>query len=298
MAKSFLKMLFFSLLFVSGRICFAQEIPPLEPISKHYKTLSELSAERDQSRVEMDTVELPWTEYSTMSFMTKMRLMYLSPEDSEKLYTLIHFPANSSDQTLAELNYLLDLQKTRTKEQIARSEVIANIAPSPNINPNDTNYYQNRKQLFFIATSVGTWFNSQNFPATTQLLMNCLADIRLTEFFLKRHFKRSRPYQLEPRLNPLTKNLSPSFPSGQTLWAYADAYVFGDIIPEKRETFLRTADEVRWSREIMGIHFPSDNEASRVVAWYLLKFWYHNPQFVTDVEKAKKEWQAKKDKFE
>lgn len=47
----------------------------------------------------------------------------------------------------------------------------------------------------------------------------------------------------------------------------------------------------------MGIHYPSDNEASRVVGWYLLKYWYHNSQFVADLEKAKIEWKAKKDSY-
>ena len=54
------------------------------------------------------------------------------------------------------------------------------------------------------------------------------------------------------------------------------------------------AEEVRWSRELMGIHYPSDNEASRVIGWHLLDYWYNNPQFVTDMERAKMEWATKK----
>jgi len=37
----------------------------------------------------------------------------------------------------------------------------------------------------------------------------------------------------------------------------------------------------------MGIHYPSDNEASRVIGWYLLKYWHKNTQFKADLEKAK-----------
>jgi acid phosphatase (class A) len=44
----------------------------------------------------------------------------------------------------------------------------------------------------------------------------------------------------------------------------------------------------------MGIHYPSDNEASRVIGWHLLEDWNHNPQFVADLEKAKIEWAGKK----
>lgn len=61
---------------------------------------------------------------------------------------------------------------------------------------------------------------------------------------------------------------------------------------------MQRADEVRWSRELMGIHYPSDNEASRIVGWYLLKYWYINPQFVKDMNKAKEEWKTKKQNFQ
>ena len=127
--------------------------------------------------------------------------------------------------------------------------------------------------------------------------MNCIQDIRATEFRLKRFFKRPRPYHLEPKLQPLARIQSPSFASVHTLWAFTEAYIFSEIIIEKREQFLNAAEEVRWSRELMGIHYPSDNEASRVVGWYLLKYWYNNPQFVADLEKAKIEWKVKKDLF-
>jgi len=155
----------------------------------------------------------------------------------------------------------------------------------------------NDRRGFYIGTAVGPWFTAENFPEITNLLTNCGADIRLTEFFLKRVFKRSRPYHLEQKLKPLTQIGTPAFPSGHTLWAFSDALVLGEIIPEKREEFLKLADEVRWSREILGIHFPSDNEAARVISWHLLKSWYHNPKFVADMEKAKAEWKEKKDKF-
>jgi len=44
----------------------------------------------------------------------------------------------------------------------------------------------------------------------------------------------------------------------------------------------------------MGIHYPSDNEASRVIGWYLLKYWHKNTQFKADLEKAKVEWMNKR----
>jgi acid phosphatase (class A) len=275
---------------------FSQTNHALESVIKHYKTLEALNTKPNSERAWMDTITFPWSEYSPNAITNSLvRTVYLKPEDEAKLPGLIHPPANSSDQTRAELDYLLSLQNSRTQEQIDRAQYIANIGSWFNIlNPTDPDYNENRKQLFYIAENVGDWYNYQNFPATTQLLLNCIQDIRVTEFRLKWVFKRPRPYHLEPKLQPLARIKSPSFASGHTLWSFTEAYIFSEIIPEKRDEFLKRADEVRWSRELLGIHYPSDNEASRIIGWYLIKFWYNNPQFKKDLEKAKDEWRNKK----
>lgn len=278
---------------------FSQWVHPLEPAGGRYKTLAALSPEPNPARARMDLIEYPWVEYSKGALANSlMRTVYLSPEDEARLPLLIRFPANSSDQTRAELDYLLSLQEKRAKEEIARAQYIANIGSFPGIvNPTDPDYAENRRQLFYIATPVADWYNSDNFPETTALLLNCIQDIRATEFRLKRYFKRPRPYHLEPKLQPLARINSPSFASGHTLWAFTQAYIFSEIIPERRGEFLKMAEEVRWSRELMGIHYPSDNEASRVVGWHLFNYWHNNPRFAADMEKAKVEWRARKDSF-
>lgn len=274
----------------------AQSIRPLEPADKHYKSQGALGSLPVDKRADKDTVVFPWSEYGKGALSNSLwRTVYLLSEDEARLSGLIKYPANSSNQTTAELEYLLDLQNKRTTAEIERAEYIANIGSWPNIiNPLDSSYKENREQLFYIPSAViGSWFNDQNFPAITNLLLNCIQDIRVTEFRLKRHFKRPRPYHLEPALKPLTRIGSPSFPSGHSLWAFTQAFLFSEIIPERRAAFMKRAMEVRWSRELMGIHYPSDNEASRVISWYLLKFWYNNPAFVADLKKARIEWATK-----
>jgi acid phosphatase (class A) len=291
--------LVFSVISLTAGQLFAQPVHPQEPVGAHYKTLASLDGSPNATRSNLDTIAFPWAEYSKGALANSlMRTYYLRPEDESKLPGLVKYPANSSDQTRAELDYMLQLQQKRTKAEVERAEYIANIGSWPNIiNPLDGDYAENRKQLFYIAEPVGSWFNDQHFPAITQLLMNCIQDIRVTEFRLKRHFKRPRPYHLEPGLQPLARISSPSFPSGHTLWAFTEALIFSEIIPEKRDQFIARAEEVRWSREVMGIHYPSDNEASRVIAWHLLSCWHNSPQFKADLEKAKIEWTAKKNQF-
>jgi acid phosphatase (class A) len=267
----------------------------LEDISEHYKTLALLSGESNSVRENLDTVHFPWAEYSKGALTNSlMRTYYLSAEQEAKLPALIKYPANSSEETNAELEYLLTLQQKRTGKEIERAKYIGNIGSWPNIiNPEDPDYSINLKELFYIAGDVGSWYNPDNFPATARLLQNCIQDIRVTEFRLKRYFKRPRPYHLEPKLNPIMRISSPSFASGHSLWAFSQAFIFSEIIPEKRNAFLKMAEEVRWSREVLGIHYPSDNEASRIISWHLLDNWYKNPQFAADLENAQLEWKIK-----
>ena len=124
---------------------FNQSIHPLEAASKYYKAYSELSSLPNPGRAWMDTITFPWAEYSQNAITNSLvRTVYLSREDEAKLPGLIKPPANSSDETRAELEYLLSLQNSRTKEQIDRAEYIAKLGSWSNIlNPTDPDYNEN-----------------------------------------------------------------------------------------------------------------------------------------------------------
>jgi len=81
-----------------------------------------------------------------------------------------------------------------------------------------------------------------------------------------------------------------SFASGHTLWAYMQAYLMGALIPEKRNEFLELAYEIGFSREILGVHYPSDEEASRKLAHQLLEQMWEKPAFIFDFYQAQLEW--------
>ena len=137
---------------------YSQNIHPLEASTKYYKTYGTLSSSPNPVRASMNTIKFPWSKYSQGTITNSLvRTVYLSKEDEAKLPGLIKAPANSSDETRAELDYLLSLQDTRTKEQIARAQYIANIGSWFNIlNPGDTDYVENKKELFYIADTIGS----------------------------------------------------------------------------------------------------------------------------------------------
>lgn len=286
-----------TLLYILMPIALAAQkrVQALEPISKHYATLALLNPAPNPAKKELYTIRFPLQEYTSSSLTTEiLRPIYLSSKAEKKLAQILTMPANSSEQTQAELAYLLDLQNRRSAEDIAKSKYLAGIGFSVFIlNPTDSNYTPNLDKLFFIAQPLGKWLNHQNFPRMGKLLQNAMRDIRITEYRLKRIYLRPRPIHLDARIQPLEKVGSPAFPSGHTLFSFTQAYLFSEIIPEHRAVFLEGAEAARRSREILGIHYPSDNEASRVLGWHLLRLWMKNPAFRKDLQAAKQEWQTK-----
>jgi acid phosphatase (class A) len=210
------------------------------------------------------------------------------------------FPANSSDQVRKELDYMLDIQSKRTSDQVTRVEFLGNIGywPSINLIPSHQSYEQNLNDLFFEGRELmGENINAKHFPKVSKLLQGVMQDMRIMEFTIKYKLFRPRPYHLEPKLEPLTKINSPSFASGHTLWAFIQAFTWSEVIPEKQKEFIALAEEIRRSREIMGIHYPSDNEAARQLAYKMIQYYFKNASFIKDYKEAVAEWKAVSPKY-
>jgi acid phosphatase (class A) len=267
----------------------------LAEASDHYKTLQQISSAPNSSRAWMDTISYPPAEYGSSIVYLLVKPHYLSDNQVKGLSESVKFPANSSDQVRKELDYMLDLQATRTPEQVTRVEFLGNIGYWPSINmiPSHQAYEQNLKDLFFEGRELmGENINAKNFPKVSKLLQGVMQDMRVMEFTIKYKLFRPRPYHLESKLQPLAKINSPSFASGHTLWAFIQAFTWSELVPEKQKEFIALAEEIRRSREIMGIHYPSDNEASRQVAYKMMQYYFKNDAFVKDYNEAVGEWKA------
>ncbi|MEM7381098.1 MAG: hypothetical protein AAF361_07855 [Bacteroidota bacterium] len=249
------KTFFLSLLFLHFAST-AQELQPLEPVKGHYKSLQNLSAEPNSQSAELDDISFPSSDYSSGTLIyTMVTPEYLTPQQVDELKLSIKFPANSSDQTRAELDFLLEWQEKRSPEQERRSlNFLAPIGFWPHINlmSNHPRKEENLRHLFYEGRAVfGDDCNPESYPKTAKLLEGVTKDMRIMEFTVKYHLLRARPYHLEPKLKPLARISSPSFASGHTLWAYIHAFTWSELVPSKRKEFLDLAYEVGESREIM-----------------------------------------------
>jgi acid phosphatase (class A) len=272
----------------------------LTEVSDHYQTLQQTSNAPNASRAWMDTINYPPAEYGSSIVYLLVKPYYLSGNQVKSLSEGVKFPANSSDQVRKELDHMLELQTMRTPEQVTRVEFLGNIGYWPSINmvPSHPSYEQNLKDLFFEGRELmDENVNAKNFPKVSKLLQGVMQDMRVMEFTIKYTLFRPRPYHLESRLQPLMKINSPSFASGHTLWAFIQAFTWSEVVPEKQKDFMAIAEEIRRSREIMGIHYPSDNEASRQVAYKMMQYYFKNEAFLKDYNEAVAEWKAISSKY-
>jgi acid phosphatase (class A) len=198
-------------------------------------------------------------------------------------------PANSSVQTRAELDYLLQLQQQRSSEDERASAFYAGVYYRPGIQPEDKDYARFQRNLFHIGRSIGTWFNADSLPLTAKLVANVWEDASYYIWKYKNFFLRIRPYKLDTRLNNLEETNWAAYPSGHATNSYVNAYLFSELIPEFNSFFIKDAYDMAHSREIIGVHYPSDSESGRQLAYQLIQQLLTRENFKKDFEAAKAE---------
>jgi acid phosphatase (class A) len=290
----FKRMLLLSVCFLSvTALSYSQSallIRDASPGKVHYKELSLLDKKPNPNFAWMDTVPYPRKEVGTATMaVTMWRTAYLI-DDVPELLGIEAPPANSSEQTRKELEFLLKLQGSRTDKEISRYKMLAGIYHSPNnFNPLDPDYDRNYSSLFHIGSALGNWYTYKNLPTTAKFLSNVYRDAMYYVFKMKMAFNRARPYHLEPKLAALEKPLHQSYPSGHSSGSFVNAYIMMEIAPELADEFLKAAEEMAISREYLGCHYPSDSEMGRLWARKFVNELFKKEKFRKDFEQAKNE---------
>jgi acid phosphatase (class A) len=313
------KIIFLQLLLFTTQILFSQSTKQAPPAWGHYKKLSAYSAKPKTRMEAFDTLHFILASGETkvehiersggpseekakapeskcdpatcqpgeLIGNGKKRVpFYLSP--AEKFY-IPDFPANSSPQTRAELDYLLQLQVQRSEEDVRASMFYAGVYYRTSLKSGDNDYKKFQRNLFHIGRSIGTWFNADSLPLTAALAANVWKDAEYLIWKYKNYFIRIRPYKLEPALQNLEETNWAAYPSGHATNSYVNAYLYSELLPEFSSFFIKDAYDMAHSREIIGVHYPSDSESGRVLAWQLIKRLLANEKFRKDFVAAKEE---------
>ena len=281
------------LLIASSTLTVAQnpKTRELSPVKGYYKSLQSLSPKPKSPKEEIDKEKFPF-DASSAEKRLSLKPYYLQGVTLDD-FKIPDPPANSSDQTRGELNYLLQLQQARTKLDVESSMYMAGIYYSVKTKPGDTLYNQYRQNLFHIGRSLGNWFNPTDLPLTADLMAHVWQDASYFIWAAKYKYLRVRPYVLDKDIQNLEETNWAAYPSGHAANSYVNAYIFQELAPEFSEVFIKDAYDMAHSREIIGVHYPSDSESSRVLARQLVNKLLQNEKFLKDFELARKEWGEK-----
>lgn len=258
------------------------------PARGHYKQLETFSSKPKSANEEIDKQKFI-TDKETIGRRMSLKPVYLTDVKVED-FTIPDVPANSSEQTRAEVNYLLALQNARTEEEVRASIYMADIYYNLRVKQGDSTYAQYRKNLFHIGSSIGSWFNADNLPVTANLVASVWQDASYFIWSLKFKYARIRPVFIDSDVKNLQETDWAAYPSGHAANSYVNAYLFQEFAPEFTDVFIKDAYDMAHSREILGVHYPSDSESARIFARQFVNMLLKNEKFLRDLEFAKKEW--------
>ena len=187
-------------------------------------------------------------------------------------------PAPDSPRTRSELDELLQLQRTRTAAEVAAAQA------------------DRKTTLLRFAGALGT--DEQSIKSMRRLTRLAEAVEDSTRPYVraaKKHFRRLRPGEIEPRISPCIDDVQGdlSYPSGHANYGFLMAHLLGELLPERRGPLESRAVEFARQRMVCGVHFPSDIEAGRIGAAWLWEAMRRNPRFVSDLADAALELRAK-----
>ena len=256
--------------------------------SGHYAQLAALPSAPTGTGV--DALRFPLDKWGDLYAWRLLKPYYLTAPLTA--FTALAPPANSSAQTRAELDYLLKLQASRTAEERAWCDQLAAIYYHPLIvNPADKRFSANRDNLFFVGRGLGARFSQRNLPKTTDLLARVYHDAMIQVVELKLHYARPRPHHLEPRLQAADERIPhASYPSGHSFASYLNAEVLARLAPGRKDMLFASARDMAWSRELLGVHYPSDSEAGRLFARDFARLLFENDAFRRDFAAVQQEW--------
>lgn len=202
---------------------------------------------------------------------------FIAADDQAFIASLLAPPAQDSPATRAELDQLLALQASRTPAQVATARA-------------------NRKTevwQFYVALGLNAG-DSPDLPKVRRLAEHVEEDVRVAVRAAKEHFRRLRPFRIEPRIENCIDDVRAdlSYPSGHAAYGWSMAYLLTRLAPDRRAPLEARAAEFASQRLVCGVHFPSDIAAGRQAASRLLAEMDGNPAFRAQVGEAAEELRA------
>ena len=147
------------------------------------------------------------------------------------------------------------------------------------------------ESMFIFARVLGPKFNATFLPLTAALSAKVQSDSSWVGAPAKSAFMRPHPYHADTQLPTVcpTKTKHDSYPSGHTLAGYMQALVLIEMVPELQDAILQRAAAFAHNRVVCGVNYPSDLEASRLLAYSAYAVIRNQPAYQQEVKAARQE---------
>ena len=138
-------------------------------------------------------------------------------------------------------------------------------------------------------------------PHLYLLLRRTLTDVGISAYAAKNHYKRTRPFlwNNEPICTPNDRAFlekDGSYPSGHTAAGWGWALILSEISPDQTDAILARGLAFGESRNVCNVHWHSDVIQGRIIAAGAVARLHADPAFLADLESAKAELAAVRNK--
>lgn len=130
----------------------------------------------------------------------------------------------------------------------------------------------------------------EKYPLTWALLRDVQEEAEAAVSLSKAYFHRTRPYGVDPTLPNCAKKTvgkpATSYPSGHAILSYSTGFVLARLIKGRSAEIFDRAADYAMSRELCGVHFASDLDASHALGTLVASDLLATPAFRVKFEAA------------
>jgi len=196
---------------------------------------------------------------------------YLPPGQPDAARLLAPPPLPGSAEEAADLAQVVAIHRACTTNQAALA------------------FSEKKFSLTNFAPAIGEFFQLANLPKTEAFFARVQSEAAAVTDLAKDHWKRPRPYTVDPSLASGKLEKSFGYPSGHATEAMVLALLLADLFPERRDAVLAIGRDIGWHRVWIARHYPTDIYAGRVFAQAIVQEMKVNPAFQRDFAAAKAE---------
>lgn len=226
---------------------------------------------------------------------------YVTTAEIDTIMLLAPPPAPGSEHYKRDLEQLLAIQKSRTPEQIERAQIGGDFQGFDNV--------------------LGAKFTAANLPTASAFIRKVTRETTVAVDRVKDCWEKVRPFVASKKIRPVPgsfesmmikpgtslENAAPhgpgspckapetnpaasySYPSGGANVGITAAVLLASMVPEKRAEIFARGWEYGENRMVLGVHWPSDVEASKIAATAMIAAMMQNPEFKSDLTAARAE---------